>query len=219
MKRKAIALTLILALLFSALAGLVLFDSAEADPYIPGYFPLEPVVTPPTITVKSPVQNQSYSSSDVWLNFTITKPKAWFVNEVAYTENLDPETLTIGRVTSVYFILDDGEPQNITVNDGGLPSEFSIDVSPTRILNFSTRLLLTGRVHFVKVGFEANTYYYTGWDVNNPGLRSVAVNGTSEEIIFTVVESFPTILAVGASGASLAIVCVGLIVYFKKRNH
>ena len=46
--------------------------------------------------------------------------------------------------------------------------------------------------------------------------------GTSETIIFSIAkepEPFPTTLVTVASGASVAIIGVGLLVYFKKRNH
>jgi hypothetical protein len=42
--------------------------------------------------------------------------------------------------------------------------------------------------------------------------------GTSETILFTVDVPFPTTLVVAASGASVAIVGIGLFVYFKKRK-
>ncbi len=48
--------------------------------------------------------------------------------------------------------------------------------------------------------------------------------GTSETITFTieepfVEEPFPTSLVIGASGTSVAVAAVGLLVYFKKRKH
>jgi N-acetylneuraminic acid mutarotase len=45
--------------------------------------------------------------------------------------------------------------------------------------------------------------------------------GTSETITFTVAkpEPFPTTLVAAASGASAAIIGIGLLIYFKKRNH
>jgi hypothetical protein len=47
--------------------------------------------------------------------------------------------------------------------------------------------------------------------------------GASEKIFFTVIqetqsESFPTTLVATASGASVAIIGVGLMAYFKKRK-
>jgi hypothetical protein len=208
-----------MALLLSAVAGAQLTNLVSANPYIPEYFPLEPVMTPPTITVNPPVQNQIYGSSDVWLNFSIIKPEAWFVYDVARDENGTSMTLTIGKITSVYYILDKGEPQNVTLDDGGLPSEYSIEIVPNRILNFSTRLSLPEGMHSIKVCFEANGYYYTGWDDLEPGLRSVVINGSSETIRFSVASSFPTTLIATVSAASVAVIGVGLLVYFRKRNH
>jgi hypothetical protein len=127
-------------------------------------------------------------------------------------------TLSIGRITRVYYVLDDGEAQNITVKDGELPSDFPINVFLTRIFNFSTCLALTGGVHVVKVGFEADTYYYTGWGVSDPGLRSVEVDGSSEEVNFTIAEPLKTIMIATASIAVVASIA-GLLVYFKKRTH
>jgi hypothetical protein len=43
--------------------------------------------------------------------------------------------------------------------------------------------------------------------------------GTSETITFNIEESFPTVLVATASAASIAIIGVGLLVYFKRRNH
>jgi hypothetical protein len=221
--RKTAATITLAALLITAAAGF-LFGSAGANPYYEGFFPLEPATTQPSIVVESPVQNLGYDSGDVWLNFTITKPETWFVRNVAYTEDNKSMTLAIGRITRVYYVLDDGEPQNITVNDGELPSDFPIDVFPTRIFNFSARLALTGGMRSVKVGFEADTYYYTGWGVSEPGLRSVEVDGFSEEVNFTIAGPLKTAM-VAAASAAVAVVtvvgvaaCAGLLLYFKKRK-
>jgi hypothetical protein len=45
--------------------------------------------------------------------------------------------------------------------------------------------------------------------------------GVSETIFFTIVEPepFPTALVATASAASVGIIAVGLLVYFKKRKH
>jgi LPXTG-motif cell wall-anchored protein len=43
--------------------------------------------------------------------------------------------------------------------------------------------------------------------------------GASETIWFSVADPFPTTLVAVVSGASVAIIGIGLLVYFKKRNH
>jgi hypothetical protein len=217
MKKTALAQAFLSALLFLAISGTLLIREAKTNPYIPSYFPLEPVTTPPAISVNQPLKDQIYGASEVWLNFSIIKPEAWFVHDVAWTENGSSKTLTIGQITSSYYVLDNRESKNITLNDGGLPSEYSIEVVPNRILNFSIHLTLPEGMHTVKIFFEANSYHYTGWDDPDPGLRSTAVNGSSEAIRFNVGSPFSTTLLIG-SVIAVAVVCFGLLVYFKKRN-
>ena len=194
------------------------FDLVWANPYIEGYFPLQPATAKPSIVVDSPIQNRDFSSGVAWLNFTIAKPETWFVPDVASTEDYEPLTLAIGRITRVYYVLDNGEPQNITVKDGGLPSDFSIDVVPTRIFNFSVPLSLTGGAHSVKVGFEADTYYYTGWDVSDPGLRSVKVYGFSEGVNFRIAEPLQTGMIAAVSIAVAIGAAAGLILFTRRRR-
>jgi len=217
MRRKVATLTLITIILITA-AGLSLVSLTVANPYIEGYFPLEPATTQPSISFQSPIQNLDYTLGDAWLNFTITKPETWFVPNVAYTENNESMTLAIGRMTRVYYILDKGQPQNITAKDEDLPSDFSVDIFPTRVFNFSVRLILTGGLHSVKIEYEADTYYYTGWDVTDPGLRSVDVDGFSEEINFRIGEPLQTEILVVASFAAAVAVSASLVLLYRKRS-
>ena len=214
--RKAAASVAFVSLIL-ILASAESFDLVWANPYIEGYFPLQPTTAKPSIVVDSPIQNRDYSSGDAWLNFTIAKPETWFVPDVASTEDYEPLTLAIGRITRVYYVLDSGESQNITVEDGGLPSEFSIDVVPTRVFNFSVPLSLTGGLHSVKVGFEAETYYYTGWDVSDPGLRSVKVDGFSGEVNFRIAEPLQTGMIAAVTIAVAIGAAAGLLLYNRKR--
>jgi hypothetical protein len=194
------------------------------------FFPSEPNMTPPAIVIHSPVQNQGYDTTEVLLNFSIIKPETWFVYDVARQEDGGSMTLTVGKITSVYYVLDNGDPQNIPVNDkgpknitnndGDLASEFSIAVFPDRILNFSTTLGLTGGAHSVGVGFEAESFYFPDWEsggLENPGFRSAAVNGFSDTIRFNVASSLPATIVI-APIASVAVVGVGLLFYFKKHK-
>jgi hypothetical protein len=207
------ASALIMILLITSATQTYFVRLGMANPYIEGYFPLQPATAKPSIVVDSPIQNRDYSSGDAWLNFTIAKPETWFVQDVASTENYEPLTLAIGGITRVYYVIDSGKPQNITVEDGGLPSEFSIDVVPTRVFNFSVPLSLTGGLHSVKVGFEAETYYYTGWDVSAPGLRSVKVDGFSGEVNFRIAEPLQAGMITAVTIAVAIGAAVGLLLY------
>jgi hypothetical protein len=60
-------------------------------------------------------------------------------------------------------------------------------------------------------------------DVGNHNLTVYAYDfagniGASETIFFTVAEPFPTSLLIGSIIAVVALVCVGLLVYIKKRK-
>jgi hypothetical protein len=215
MKKTASTVTLISVLLLSALIAIQFTELASANPYIPGYFPLEPVTTQPTINVNHPVQNQIYETGDLDLNFSIIKPEAWFIHDVAYAENGSSLTLAIGQVTSVSYQLDDGEPQNMPLNDGNLPLEYVINTDPNRILNFSIHFTFPEGLHTARISFQAKSFYYTGWDDPDPGLRSIAVNGSSETVYFRVGHPFPATLVFVAS-VGIALVVVSLLVLFKK---
>ena len=78
MKKTALTITLILAFLFSAMAWAVPVKMAVANPTWGADFPREPDTTPPTIILHSPLQNKSFNSTNIPLNFTVAKPEAWF---------------------------------------------------------------------------------------------------------------------------------------------
>jgi hypothetical protein len=199
MKRKTSALALILALLVSAIA--LQFVSVASANFIGALIlPNEPNTTPPTIVVHSPVQNQTCNSTDLWLDFTIIKPKGFF-----------------GNVTSVWYTVDGGKPQNIEVHDRFINDSDSIYL-PVKELNFSSNLKLTVGAHNVKVSLEAQSFYIDYVDRQGWIYPSVLVHGESETVNFNVEVPFPTTIVATAS-ASMAIVGVGLLVYFKKRNH
>ncbi len=114
--------------------------------------------TPPKISVLS-IENKTYSTTDIPLNFTVNEP----VSQVSYS--LDgQENVTIAGNTTLTN-LPYGE-HNVTV--------YATD--------------MVGHI------------------------------GASETIYFTIEEPFPTTLFI-APIASVAVAGVGLLVYFKKRNH
>jgi hypothetical protein len=113
---------------------------------------------PPEVSVSS-LENKTYYSSDVELDFT--------VNELA---------------SQISFSLDGQE--NVTANGNTTLSGLSC-------------------------GAHNLTVY--AWD-------AAGNIGASETIYFTVTEPFPTVLILATSGASIAIIGIVLLVYFKKRR-
>jgi hypothetical protein len=166
MKRKALALILILALSVSTAA--LQFVSLTSANFIGALIlPNEPNTTPPTIVVHSPLQNETCNSMDLWLNFTVSKPKRFF-----------------GNVTSVWYTVDGGESQDIKVHDRFVNDTGSIFL-PIKELNFSSKLKLTPGAHNIKVGLEAQSFYIDFVDRQGWIFPSVLVYAKSETVNFT----------------------------------
>jgi hypothetical protein len=221
MKKKVVVITLIAILLCSFVAGELLINTATANPAPLFSFPTEPVMNIPTIIVTSPVQNQTYTSNEVQLNLTLIKPETWFAFDVFHHEDHTPGTQTFVNITSIYYVLDDGERQNITVHD--IASLF--DTPPTLTLNLSIILPLTVGAHSIKVGLEADSYYVVRYTYNlSDALSSVKLHSESGPVNFRVatelelqLDSVP-LLPISASAVSVAITAFGLLVYFRKRR-
>lgn len=166
MKRTALALILILALSVSTVA--LQFVSLASANFIGALIlPNGPNTTPPTIVVHSPLQNESCNSMDLWLNFTVTKPKGFF-----------------GNVTSVWYTVDGGESQDIKVHDRFVNDTGSIFL-PIKELNFSSNLKLMPGAHNIKVGLEAQSFYIDFVDRQGWIFPSVLVHAESEIVNFT----------------------------------
>jgi hypothetical protein len=220
-KKKVVILELIAVLLWSFVAGALLVNTAAANPAPLFSFPTEPFMNLPSIIVTSPFQNQIYTSNEVQLTLAIVKPKAWFAFDVFHHADHTPGTQTFVNITSVYYVLDEGERQNIAVHD--IDSLF--DASPTLTLNLSTVLPLAVGAHCITVGLEAGSYYVVRYTYNlSDALSSVKLHLESDPVNFRVateleiqLESF-ALLPVSASATTVAITAFGLLVYFKKRK-
>jgi hypothetical protein len=190
LKKTELGLSLILILTLLLSYTVVFVDLATANPAPLFPFPQEPITTPPTIVMYSPVQNETYDSPHVLLNFIVIKPEAWFPSVYdSSVENAISHGDVFGNVTSVYYVVDSGERQNITVHD--VDSLFNGNPPPT--LSFSTTLNLTAGAHNVKISVEADSYYYVGLS-NGYNLSSVVVHGDSEPVNFTVALPEPVIV-------------------------
>jgi hypothetical protein len=228
LKRTTLTKALVLALLFSTVAGAVFVNLATANPAPLFAFPTEPITALPTIVVHSPVQNQIYNSTDVWLNFTVVKPESWFAIDVGSHADFSPLSETFVNITSVYFTVDGGERQNISVHD--IDSLF--DADPIFDLNFSTMLPLTAGAHVVKVGLEADSHYVVNYVYDfSKALSSVKLYAESYTVNFavagssdsdaddlTLTEFSPTAIIITASLTTVAMLNAGLLAYFKKRK-
>jgi hypothetical protein len=111
-------------------------------------------------------------------------------------------------------------PKNQAYNESSVLLDFSVDVvSAVKAVNW-TGYSLDGQQNVTITG---NTIL-TGL---SSGLHNVTVYandtygnmGTSETIDFTISQPFPIVPVAAASGASIAIIVVGLLIYFKKRKH
>jgi hypothetical protein len=231
MKRRALTLTLILALSALIVGTAQIVNLAVANPTPWMDLPTEPIKTSPTIVMQSPTQNQTYNSTNVWLNFTVVKPETWFKLPSKYggvDSNGNPLYLLLVNITSVYYFVDCGKRQDFPVHD----NSFMAAAFPNRTLDFSTNLTLAQGVHNITVSFEADSYYL----VTEMSYSSIKVYGSPEIINFTISkepepfpttpspepqqpEPFPTTLVIAVSIVSVPLVGAGLLVYrvkFKK---
>jgi hypothetical protein len=93
MKRMALAVTIVLSLLFSLAAGVLFVNVTKANPFII-FETTDPIpgTVPPIITVSCPQNNTVYPSNVVCLSFTVSKPQ--------------PPTSLEAGINSVRYMLD-----------------------------------------------------------------------------------------------------------------
>ena len=205
MKKTALAVTLISALSFSAVAATLVVRFADADPYV-----IWPEVSFPTMQVTSPAEGQSYPSSNVWLKFTVNRPEDWL-----YTSSLNNGSeiyLSQGQIKIVIYsvdgvidgVADEHESEKIYVND------------PVNAVNPPSNFSFSFNLEGLQDGQHSVDVYAEGF-VNGSG-----VGVDPQRINFTIYtpepEPFPTTLVAAASGASVAAVGAGLLVYFNKHK-
>jgi hypothetical protein len=240
MKRKALALTLLLVLLVSALAGAKLANQAEANPEHYAWHS-----TDIYIRIESP-QNKSYRTNIITLSVTSENNLFW--SPIVDGREAWP-FLTTRNTPSVSFNLSDGS-HTIIANayaSGAACVTFTIDTTPPNV-SIASPENITYYTFDVPLNFTVNeavsqiTYSLDGEDnvtvAGNttltglsPGEYNVTVYaqdavgnvGASETIYFNTAKKpepkpFPTTLVI-VTIAAVAVISVGLLVYFKKRNH
>ena len=145
--KKALALTLAVALLFSVV-GMEVAGTTKADPFMPsGSWSDEP--TPPSFSVQSPSAKLNYwTGNDVWLDFKVTVPLTDWYSPTSFRYP-DHYATTFGNVTQVRFSLD-GKPEN----NANKVSEYE------GVLTFSSNLgrLIVGQ-HIITISAEGSGYF------------------------------------------------------------
>jgi hypothetical protein len=204
MKRNASALTLVLALLISVVAGIQFVNLAGANPnmFKKGRYC--------NISIQSP-QNGTYNAEPVFLNFTVKKVDV--SDTYSYFYLLDGQDIQSGiKVDEIQLV-----GQETISNDSFFPY---------------TEVTLRGQAFLPKLGEGShNLTVFVGWMREDGVMFHANINPFSVTAYFTVdttaptpsqssspqemeTEPFPTTLA--ASVASVAIVGAGLIIYFGK---
>lgn len=146
-----------------------------------------------------------YFRTDISLIVTFTVERTQpFSAKVLSTSILDttPPNVSVLSIENKTFV-NSTVPLDFTVNDLVAQISYSLDGHGNVTIAGNTTLTgLSNGEHYV-------TVYYT----------NIAGNvGASETVHFNVEVPFPTTLVATAAGASFVIACLGLLVYFKKRN-
>jgi hypothetical protein len=105
--------------------------------------------------------------------------------------------------------------ENKTYNEMDLSLIFTVDKSTSWIaysLDNQANVTVSGNLTLPELSYGAHMITVYAND-------SLSNMGASETIYFSISEPFPTALVATASGASVAIIGIGFLVYFKKRNH
>ena len=157
-EKKAIAITLLLPLMLS-------ISLAEA---------LQPEIEykmPPIISVYSPVNNDTFSTNNVPISFTVTKPDNWLIHGGYAAQQI---------LKSVNYQLD-GKFSDLILVNSTLESPFDYSLNLTN---------LTDGIHSLKV-----YAYASGWVLQMNGFYEyeMPINSSSEMVYFSVIEeSIPT---------------------------
>jgi hypothetical protein len=203
------------------------------------------IVEPPQmfVSILSLEQNKTYNTTSIPLDFNIPEYTSASYNLDEQTnQTLSGNSTLTGLSDGTHSITAYAtDTFGNTVSSGVF--HFAIDTTPPRIsvlspenrTYYSTYLPLSFSVDELtsQVGYSLDGNE-TLSDMGNTTLTGLPYGshnitlhandtsgntGTSEIIYFSVAEPFPTTLVATASGVSVAIAVVGLLVYFKKRKH
>ena len=173
MKRPAIAVTLVSALLFSMLIGVQFINKVKADTLGPDFTPL-------LVTVTSPIKNKVYNSN-IELQVKITKPDVWFTSS-SLSPLLPNNYYCQGKVNFIRYSIDGKTSVTIPANDS-YTGYSKVPITPILYYELPLRGLSQG-IHTLAVSAEGDYYYWV--DVYNPAPHNTVV-GNSAQIQFYVI--------------------------------
>jgi hypothetical protein len=165
-KRKALALTLVLALLLSAAASTKLVNWTKANPWMgTDWVAPKDTTKPPVLTIKSPEENRLYRSNNVTLSF-----------DARLGASISGEYM---RIMQVYYKADWEQNETYVYNNEGI----YIPYDENAITEFSYDMELTG----VPEGKHYITVHAVEWGayINGLFVHMFSINGSSS-VSFTV---------------------------------
>jgi len=207
MKRKVLAVSLILTILTSGTAGTLLINVANSsNAWLPSM---------PMITVLSPEQHKTYMINRLPFSF-----KVRLESNRVYPQ---PDVFELVNLHKVWFEADWQQNKTYIDQNNNIYLEPRVLMKPCRALIFSSNL------EDVPIGDRNITIYATEEIPGNPDpwyhtsyqIVFFTVNATDETTSETNTynyEPFPTTLVI-ASVITAAVAGICLLVYFKKRKH
>jgi hypothetical protein len=167
MRKKFPSATLILALLFSAVAGTLFSNLSWADPYVyVGDVPPKPDTIPPKISIFSPKNNAAYNTNYIAFTFNVSEPTGPTVNspivdEIYYKADWQQNQVTIYAYTSDPY---SGHPTN------GEYAKYSVNLNLTGIPKGN---------HSITVIAGYHGWYIPGNDPHTLSMNGFSISGSS----------------------------------------
>ncbi len=234
MKRASQALTILLALSVPMLSASLFVHVVSANPFMPsGSWSDEPI--PPSISIQSPTESLNYwNGSDVWLNFTVAEPLTnWYsTGSISYP---DYYATTLGNLTQVSFSIDGKQENNVSkISESPLKS-YKVYNPMSGLLHFSVNLgrLPVGQ-HKINITADGSAYYgnltHSAFsdsfpiDTDKSDKTKFLSSSLQRNFVIddfapiTFMAPFPTASVAIVSSVGVAVVGVGLLVYFKRKR-
>ncbi len=200
MKKIALTAIIIFELLCSLVAGMQVVEVAKANPVALSWLPTSPDTSQPGLIIQSPLQNQTFTSDEVILNFTVAKPETWFGSQFFANPGFGSDLSMYycnGKIFAVKYSVDGIESQNISVTDANVLAPYYSPLN--RTLDFSINLTLPEGKHVLTVSAMAESYYMPAenWDAFSHGgvvkSETCTIIANSTETTFYVIGTTPTI--------------------------